>query len=240
MNIELENIGKKYSSKGRTVLDNVSLSIRNKKCVVLYGASGSGKSTLLAILGGYLRPSSGSVSYDGKDIASISDEELAGIHSEHIAYVPQENVMLKNMTVIENILLPLRFNKKEYVREDVERYVDEFAQKLKIAELKDRYPYELSGGELKRVAIVRALVGQPEVLIADEPTAGLDRETSEIILKFISEYADKGNTVFIASHDELARQYGEIIYKLKNHEVRKTDSRVLDDRHLYRGRRSQT
>ena len=170
------------------------------------GLQGSGKSTLLAIMAGILRPTEGEVHFDDKNLYRLKDAELSEVHKEGIAFVPQSNIFIKNHTILENIITPHIIQKgadETLLREKAEVYLERFG----IADLANRYPYELSGGEQKRASLVRTLVTDPKVLIADEPTTGLDKKTGALIMDSLKEYADSGKAVLIATHDELIKGY---------------------------------
>ena len=175
------------------------------------GESGSGKSTLLAVLAGILKPDSGRVLISDKDpgsdeidIYNLSNEQLSKIHREKLGYVPQGNVFLKNYTVLENLVTPfLTKDNPEVLRERAYELLDN----LGVKELDERYTFELSGGEQKRVALARAFMTDPEIVIADEPTTGLDASTGDIILGFLKSKAEEGKTVIVATHDEHVKAY---------------------------------
>ena len=215
MVLEAKNISKRYRKNGRFILKDFNLSIENNKLLVIKGQSGCGKSTLLAILGGYLKPDSGQVTYNGININEINNDKLASIHYDKIGYLPQSNVMLKELKVIDNIVLAAKLVKGNNKEEFIKKAEDMLAE-LDIKELADSYPYELSGGELKRVSLIRSIITEPQVLIADEPTTGLDTLTAKKILDYIKAYKEKGNIVVIASHDENAEKYGDAVLDISD------------------------
>lgn len=212
MKIQAVDVGMKF--KNRVILDNLNISIQGGKFAVITGPSGSGKSTFLAILGGYLKPTAGYVEVDGENITGMNSRELSIIHANKIGYLPQWNVMLKKSTVLENIILPAVINDDKKSKSWYLEKADSHLRNLGIEDLKDNYPYELSGGELKRASLARALIMEPDILIADEPTTGLDAVTATRILEYMAAYAAKGKTVIIATHDDKAGGYADINYDL--------------------------
>ena len=209
--IRAEIVSKRYKEKGRQVLNGVNLTLENGEFYAVMGESGSGKSTLLAVLAGILKPDSGRVLISDKDpgsdeidIYNLSNEQLSKIHREKLGYVPQGNVFLKNYTVLENLVTPfLTKDNPEVLRERAYELLDN----LGVKELDERYTFELSGGEQKRVALARAFMTDPEIVIADEPTTGLDASTGDIILGFLKSKAEEGKTVIVATHDEHVKKY---------------------------------
>ena len=181
-------------------------SLEKGEFCALMGESGSGKSTLLAVLAGILKPDRGTVRLDETDLYSLSDQEISRIHQNRIGYVPQSNILLKNYTVYENLVFPF-LTAKDQNEEELKQKAMALLEKLGISELADRYPYELSGGEQKRVSLARALLMEPEIVIADEPTTGLDSNTGKIILSFLSLQAASGRTVLVATHDDHVKEY---------------------------------
>lgn len=208
-----DRISKKYKNNRRQVLSSVGITLGEGEFVAVVGESGSGKSTLLAVLSGILNPDGGTVVFDGKDLNTLSDEELSEIHRTKIGYVPQSNYFLKNYTVLENITAPfLEFSKVDEAT--LTEKAKGHLQDLGIGELADRFPHELSGGEQKRAALARALLSDPILLIADEPTTGLDGKTGNLILSYLSDYVKAGNTVVVATHDEHVREYADRIFEI--------------------------
>lgn len=214
MILSLKNIRKKYKKSHNYVLDGINFDVEEGKLVVVTGASGSGKSTLLAVAGGYLKPNEGEVLFHNNNIYSLNDSNLSILHNRSIGYVPQSNLMIKGYTVIENIIIPYRFSDKSGRISDIWDRAFSIMKALDIEKLHDRYPYELSGGEQKRAALTRALLYEPELVIADEPTSGLDKKTAEMITEYLAEYVDRGKTVIAASHDEMVIGYGKQIISL--------------------------
>ncbi len=207
------SISKRYKNSRRVVLDSFDLTVEEGEFVAVMGESGSGKSTLLAVLSGILDPDEGQVLFDQKDLYSLSDEELSEIHKKKIGYVPQSNFFLKTDTILENIVEPFLLSSGE-AEEKLSERAKEHLERLGIGDLADRFPHELSGGELKRAALARALLTEPRLLIADEPTTGLDSRTGEIILGYLSEYVKRGNAVVVATHDEHIREVATRIVTL--------------------------
>ncbi len=204
MILKADQLTKRFGEK--TIFENLSYEFKEGKIYAVRGCSGAGKSTFLAVVAGFLRPDGGRVLLEEKNIYDIKDEDYYKIHQKE-GYVPQSNILMKNLTVLENITVPflLEEDKDEgYLNETALAYL----KKLGISDLKNKYPYEISGGEAKRVSIIRALLNDPKILILDEPTTGLDKKTGKIIFDFIDEYVKKGNTVIIASHDESLENYG--------------------------------
>ena len=209
MLLEVKEIEMTYPKSDRKIFENISIELEKGSFTVVTGPSGSGKSTLLANAGGYLKPTAGKVIFENEDLYELNDKRISEIHSNSIGYVPQSNAMFKKFNVMENILMysELKDIKEKY--EEKKKRAEEITKKLKIDFLLKRYPYELSGGELKRVSIARALINNPVILIADEPTTGLDKETGKIILDFLSDYRSKKNAVLLATHDEEAIKYAD-------------------------------
>ena len=206
-----KKISKSYTKNRRRILDSFEITIDEGEFVAVMGESGSGKSTLLAVLAGILSPEAGQVLLDGEDLYSLPDEKLAEVHRNKIGYVPQSNFFLKNYTILENIVEPFLASAEKTETELIEKAKEHLAD-LGISNLADRFPHELSGGELKRAAIARALLSDPVLLIADEPTTGLDSSTGNIILSHLSAYAQGGNSVLVATHDDHVKQYaGRIV-----------------------------
>ena len=203
-----EKISKSYKQNGRKILDALEVSIDEGEFVAVMGESGSGKSTLLAVLAGILTPDEGQVLFEGKDLYSLSDPELAEVHLKRIGYVPQSNFFLKDYTILENIVEPF-LAVSDLDEEKLTETAKTHLANLRIADLADRLPNELSGGELKRAAIARALLTGPALLIADEPTTGLDSNTGRIILSYLSEYAKSGHAVLVATHDDHVKEYAD-------------------------------
>lgn len=201
-----EKISKSYKQNGRKILDALEVSVNEGEFVAVMGESGSGKSTLLAVLAGILAPDEGQVFFEGKDLYSLSDPELAEVHLKKIGYVPQSNFFLKDYTILENIVEPFLAVSDLNEEKLIETAKNHLAN-LKIADLADRFPHELSGGELKRAAIARALLTGPALLIADEPTTGLDSNTGRIILSYLSDYVEAGHAVLVATHDDHVKEY---------------------------------
>lgn len=200
MNITAKGLTKIYGSgENRVVaLDKADLRIASKEFISIMGPSGSGKSTLLHLLSGLDRPSSGSLTYDGRDIYSMGDRELSAFRRRRIGFVFQQFNLLPVLTARENIIMPLLLDKKQPEESYVKRLTDVLGLGGRLTHL----PGELSGGQQQRVAIARALIAQPDIIFADEPTGNLDnRSGSEVmeVLKNIWEDMDK--SLVIITHD---------------------------------------
>lgn len=200
--IDIQNITKRYKkgSQTFTALDDVSFRIEKNDFCAVFGPSGSGKSTLLHTIGGLIHPDKGKVIYKGKDIYSFPVRESDLYRRKNVGFVFQQFHLVPYLTVLENIKLAVKM--KEH-HELIPMYIE----KCSLAGLENKYSSELSVGEKQRTAFIRAIIGQPELLLADEPTGNLDPNNSMILLNLIADYHRQGGTVLLVSHDPLASEY---------------------------------
>ena len=214
---EYIRVNKRTQSNILRAVDTTDLEIRAGEVTVIRGRSGSGKTTLLNMLAGLLQPTYGSVYIDGKDIYAMSEEERALLRNEHIGIIPQGQSAIGSLTVMENILLPRTLFYKASgsgEAEDIEKKAVKLAERLGIADLADSMPNELSGGELKRMAIARALIKDPELIMADEPTGDLDDENTGFVLKLFGELAAGGTAVVMVTHEAVSEDYADNVYNM--------------------------
>jgi putative ABC transport system ATP-binding protein len=211
MLISAEGISKTFLRRKRKteVLQPTDLNLESGRLTVIFGRSGSGKTTLLNILAGLITPTSGRVVFDGKDISSMTDRELSRFRNGNIGYIPQGQSALAVLTVYENLLLPAALSGS-----DLSARADELIAAAGLDELRDSYPDELSGGELRRLAIARALINSPKVIFADEPTNDLDDENTALVLELLKAQAEKGAAVVIVTHESRAAAYADEILRM--------------------------
>lgn len=220
MNIILEsrNIFKSYQSNKKLkleVLKDISLSIEENKISVIVGASGAGKSTLLHILSGLDRPDSGEVFFEQENIFKFSDERLAHFRNKNIGFVFQFHHLLPEFTAVENIAIP-KLASGAKLKDALER-AEELLELVGLIDRKDHKPSELSGGEQQRVAVARALVNDPKIIFADEPTGNLDSQNSESIHQLILKLRDEFKKTFvIVTHNPELMNLADKIYEIKD------------------------
>lgn len=217
MIIQVKNITKTYQRHNGAInaVDNLSLDIPKGSFVSITGASGSGKTTLLLILGGLLRPTSGKMVYNGKEINLHNEEELAQFRSNHVGFVMQSFALVPYLTAVENIMIAL--NVKNRDKSQNRKRAIELLEWVGLDDRTTHYPKELSAGQQQRVAIARALANKPDLLLADEPTGNLDPGLSEEILSILKEINQKHNTtVVMVTHSPMAAEYGTAKIHLAN------------------------
>ena len=200
MLIKAKGLSKIYGSGENQVvaLDKANLTIAPGDFISIIGPSGSGKSTLLHLLSGLDHPTSGSLTYDGQEIYTLSDKELSAFRRRQMGFIFQQFNLLPVLTARENILMPLLLDKKQ----PDEGYLNQLAELLGLRERLDHLPHELSGGQQQRVAIARALIAQPEVIFADEPTGNLDSKSGGEVMDMLKSIRDRmGKTLVIITHD---------------------------------------
>ena len=199
--LRVENLCKTYG-KGENLVravDNISFSVNKGEFVAIVGASGSGKSTLLHLIGGVDRPTSGKVFIDGKDIYTLNDDNLAIFRRRQVGLIYQFYNLIPILNVEENITLPCNLDGKEVDRDKLE----ELLKTLKLSDRRNHLPNELSGGQQQRVSIGRAIINEPAIMLADEPTGNLDSKASEEIISLLRLSNKKYNqTVIVITHDE--------------------------------------
>ena len=215
MEIRIEKISKKFKRGRReiTVLDEVSALIPAKAFTLVTGDSGAGKSTLLNIISGLISSDGGSIFLDDLDLTTLSDKRLSELRQKKFGIVTQTSDLISYLTLEENLDVALKITGKK------EGNKDDLLEKLGLLDLKDSYPDEMSGGEIKRAAIVRSLITEPEVVIMDEPTANLDRQNVRKVLALLKEYKDKGKSVIISSHEAEAKEYCDVLIELERGRV---------------------
>jgi len=197
----MENITKTFHTGEQDlhVLKGINLTIQQGEFTAIMGTSGSGKSTLMNLLGCLDVPTSGRYVLTGRDVTQLNDDELSELRNEHIGFVFQSFYLLPYATVLENVLLPTLYREKKK-----DRARDRAVELLKIIGLEDRMhfrPTQLSGGEQQRVAICRALINDPDLLLADEPTGQLDSHTATEIMNVLTQMNQRGKTVVVITHD---------------------------------------
>ena len=201
MLLSVKDIRKSYQSDDlsskRTVLDGVMLDIKKGETISILGPSGSGKSTLLNILGALDTPDSGEIIFEGQSLADKPDSELTRFRNREIGFVFQMHHLLPQCTVIENVLLPVLPIKDKAFRKARVQVAEDLIRSVGLWQQKDQKPNILSGGECQRVAVVRALVNQPKLLLADEPTGSLDEDNAIAIISLLLELNDKFNTSLV-------------------------------------------
>lgn len=212
--IETDNVTKKYFLGPNVIsaLNGISLKIRKGEFVSIMGPSGSGKSTLLNLLGALDKPTSGKVFIDGVDISNLDDEGLAKLRNEKIGFVFQAYNLIARSTVKRNMELPALV--KGYSKEERMRRINELLSVVGLSDKLYRKPRTLSGGEQQRIAIARALINDPEIILADEPTGNVDSKTGHIIMSFFRRLnKERGTTIVVVTHDpEVAQMTDRIIY----------------------------
>ncbi|NIQ97036.1 MAG: ABC transporter ATP-binding protein [Desulfuromonadales bacterium] len=199
--IDIQNLTKRYTSEADCVeaLGHVSVSVEEGTFLGVMGPSGSGKSTLLAILGGLCRPTEGTVSVDEIDIFALSGERLADFRREYLGFIFQSHNLVPYLTALENVMLPLAV--KKMPGRDKKKMAVSALERVGLSHRCSHLPNQLSGGEQERVAIARAIVNRPPLLLADEPTGSLDTATSEEIMALLRELNDDGQTVVMVTHN---------------------------------------
>lgn len=223
--IKLEKIEKIYR-RGREevkALRGVDLEIKRGELLSIVGPSGSGKTTLLHILGCLDLPTRGMVKIDDVDVETMSEKELVKIRREKIGYVFQQFYLIPGLTVYENVRLPLLFSKKERDKKEIESLIE-------LVGLKDRInhrPNQLSGGEMQRTAIARALINNPEFILADEPTGNLDTENSEKIFELLCSLHKKGISIILITHNPELALRTERVIKLKDGLIESDTSKTI-------------
>jgi len=215
--LELVGVTKIYQSPADTavvaVLNGVSLRLARGESVVVVGPSGSGKSTLLNIVGGLDRPTSGQVVFDGKDLATLSDTELAKVRNKGMGFVFQLHHLLPQCTVLENVLVPTLVERGGVSGKQVSARAVELLERVGLKDRMSYRPGELSGGQRQRVAVARALINKPKLLLADEPTGSLDQDNSLKIAELLVELnASEDVSLIVVTHSlKLAERFGRIM-----------------------------
>jgi putative ABC transport system ATP-binding protein/lipoprotein-releasing system ATP-binding protein len=206
--IELKNVSKTYKLDGDIInaVKDVDLNIERGEFVSILGHSGSGKTTLLNLIGGLTRPDNGSVIIENTDIWSIGDNELSELRNEKMNFIFQFASLIPTLNVLENVLLPTAFTRKE--KKKSYEYALELLEMVGLKDKLKSYPSQLSGGQQRRAAIARAFINKPEIILADEPTGDLDEETEAEVMKLFQMMNDsEGITFLIVTHSsELASQ----------------------------------
>lgn len=198
-------------------LNENNFELNQGELTVLYGQSGSGKSTLLNILSGLLTPSSGKVIVGEIDIHTLDDAGISKFRNEHFGIILQGQSAINTLTVIENVILPYSlYPKIDKSPAEMEERARELLKKTGIEELENVMPTELSGGELRRMAISRALINNPEFILADEPTSDLDDENTEIVLEMFKTLANEGKSVLVITHDKEVFKFADKIFEMKS------------------------
>ena len=212
--IKLENVDKSYGQE--QVLKGITLGIDKGEFVSITGSSGSGKSTLLNLIGGMDRPDKGRVIVDGEEISSSSDENLTLYRRKKIGFIFQFFNLLPNVTVLENIRMPLLLNGI-----DDENRARSFIRRVGLQGKETHFPFELSGGQQQRVAIARALVHDPDIILADEPTGSLDSQTGEEIMELIKELSSESwKTVVLVTHEAYLTKFADRTLKIRDGIIR--------------------
>jgi putative ABC transport system ATP-binding protein len=213
--ITLEAITKSYPVKQErlSVLNQLSLSIHQADFISLLGRSGQGKSTLLNILGGFDTFDSGQYTFDGASVEQLTPTQLAAFRSRHIGFIFQSFHLIKHLTVQKNVELPLLLQRLPEPQRQQRAVL--MLKRLGLREKSHCYPRQLSGGQCQRVAIARALVTRPQLILADEPTGSLDRETADTILNLFKELNQEGHTIVMVTHDPLVAKRASRVLQLE-------------------------
>ena len=211
--LEIKNISKSYSRQGKDffAVKDVNLNISDGDFIHIIGRSGSGKSTFLNIVAGLLSADNGTLLLDGTNYLELSDEEKSKFRNKNIGFIPQSPALLGYLNILENIRLPYDMYEKEGDSEGKARY---FLNELGLEHLAKSYPKELSGGELRRIIIARALMTEPKILIADEPTSDLDIEATKEVMELLKKINEKGTTVLVVTHELDTLKYGKKVYTM--------------------------
>lgn len=214
--IEIRNVKKQYRSGDDTVeaLRGVDITIEAGEFITIMGQSGSGKSTLLSVLGGMNHPTSGEVEMAGVKLYQLPGEKLADFRAQNLGFVFQSFHLIQYLTAVENVMLPLAITKMSTA--DKKNAARGALEKVNLGTKLDRLPNQLSGGEQERVAIARAIVNNPHILLADEPTGNLDSKTSEEVMALFRELNDGGQTVVMVTHNPDNGAYADRTIHLKD------------------------
>ena len=219
--LSVKNLKKIYTTRfgGNQVqaLKNVTFDVECGEYVAIMGESGSGKTTLLNILAALDKPTAGSILLDGRDFSRIRESERAAFRRDNLGFVFQEFNLLDTFSLQDNIFLPLVLMGKSY--DEMNSRLLPLAAKLGISDLLDRYPYEISGGQKQRTAVARALITNPDILLADEPTGALDSKASEELLNLFGEINRDGQTILMVTHSVKAASSASRVLFIKDGEV---------------------
>ncbi len=219
--LEIRHVKKIYTTRfgGNqvTALRDVNFAVEDGEYVAIMGESGAGKTTLLNILAALDKPSSGEVLLDGHDITQISDKELSAFRRDHLGFVFQDFNLLDTFTLKDNIYLPLVLAGRPY--KEMENRLLPIAERLGITELLEKYPYEVSGGQKQRAAVARALITNPRLILADEPTGALDSHTTDSLLSLFSAINEGGQTLLMVTHSVKAASHAGRVLFLRDGEV---------------------
>src|SRR3989344_5494303 len=216
--IKLKSVYKDYKIDNELTfqaLKNINLTIKQGEFTSIMGPSGSGKSTLMHIIGLLDKPTKGEIIIEGKDISTLSDDKLSSLRNEFVGFVFQQFNLINRYTVLENVMLPTMYAKKELKFDPKERAM-ELLKSVGIDEKKDSYPNKISGGQQQRVAIARALIMNPKLILADEPTGNVDTKTGKEIMKILIQLnKDKKITIELVTHEkEIAHKTNQAINKI--------------------------
>ena len=208
--ITLDNVSKRYGDVH--ALRPLSVEFPSGKLSTIFGKSGSGKTTLLSVIAGLLKPTTGAIWYQNKDSATLTKDECAALRRTDIGVVFQDHNIINELTVLENVRLPLEANGMS--RTAAITASEQALAKVGIGHLGRRFPAEISGGERQRVGIARAIAGTRTVLLADEPSGALDSENSTKLFKLLHQLTQEGSTVLCVTHDPLAIQYSDQVFSM--------------------------
>lgn len=227
--VKITNVFKNYDVSKKVkveALKGVDLSVESGTIVTIYGVSGSGKSTLLNLIGCLDKPTSGTVSINGKDVAPMNDKEQSAFRNENIGFVFQEFNLIPHRSAYENCMVPLYFTKigaKEKAKK-----IDSVLTSLGIGDLKNRKVSDMSGGQKQRVAIARAIVNENPIILADEPTGQLDTHQRDEIAKIFVDLKKEGKTIIIATHDDKLAEISDKVLHIVDGKIEETGSHPAD------------
>ena len=218
--LQLEQISKTFynenGTEGRLILDRIDLQVKKGERIAIVGPSGSGKTTLLNLIGTLDRPDAGKILVDGVDITLLSEKEQANFRSKKIGFVFQLHHLLPQLTLTENILLPTLTDKKLQGNDTIVRS-KKYTDRLGLSAVAHQKPSELSGGECQRTAVARALINQPDLLLADEPTGALDHQSALNLADLLVELnQEEGTTLIVVTHSPEIAQKMDKIYSIEN------------------------
>ncbi len=217
--IKLQNITKVYQTAGikTHALRGINLTVYEGEFVAIMGASGSGKTTLMNIIGCLDTPTSGKYYLLGKDVSKLNDDQLSQIRNEYIGFVFQQFFLIPYLTAYENILVPALYSKSKFSQK--EKRAEEILDMLGLSDKKNNKPSQLSGGQQQRVAIGRALINDPQLILADEPTGALDSKTAREIMSIFVQLNNRGRTIILITHDPEVASYAHRIIRISDGQI---------------------